>query len=423
MFVTGQSTLANMVFSVLTFLVAIPSAVKVFNWVATLYRGIIDLKTPMLYALSLPPAVHHRRPDRLFLGALAVDVHLHDTYFVVAHFHYVMMGGTVIAFLGGLHYWWPKMFGRMYNEKLARIGCALVFIGFNVTFFTQFILGTRGMPRRYYNYLDQFQPLHAFSTLGRGSSARAVPDRRYLLATFRKPMDAPRIRGADVRSSGKRSRRPSRTTSISIPVLTHGPYDYRPERPTLDEPVASRLMSTRIDHIDQQGEHHAEHDPGCSTTSPRRTAVRRREDRHVAVPGDRNPAVRRTVRRLRACMQSAHPQAFLEAHHHLDKTLGALNTVVLLFSSFTMVMAVHRPQARPAQEAADQSSCRSPSLCAAIFLVVKYFEYQHKFHDGLLPGAFYRIKDDHGPEPVHLLQFLLHDDRPARHAHPGRYGC
>ena len=102
----------------------------------------------------------------IFLGALSTDVHLTDTYFVVAHFHYVMMGGTVIAFIGGLHYWWPKMTGRMYNENWGRVGCALVFIGFNMTFLTQFFLGSRGMPRRYYNYLDQFQPLHAFSTFG-----------------------------------------------------------------------------------------------------------------------------------------------------------------------------------------------------------------------------------------------------------------
>ena len=125
----------------------------------------------MLYALSFLFLFTIGGLTGMFLGALAVDVHLHDTYFVVAHFHYVMMGGTVIAFLGGLHYWWPKMFGRMYNETLGRIACGLVFVGFNVTFMSQFILGTQGMPRRYYNYLDQFQPLHAFSTFGRGSSA------------------------------------------------------------------------------------------------------------------------------------------------------------------------------------------------------------------------------------------------------------
>ncbi len=124
MFVSGQSELANMIFSALTFSVAIPSAIKVFNWLATMYKGSIRLDTPMLYALSFLFLFGIGGLTGLFLGALATDVHLHDTYFVVAHFHYVMMGGTVIAFLGGLHYWWPKMFGRMYNEIWGRIGGA-----------------------------------------------------------------------------------------------------------------------------------------------------------------------------------------------------------------------------------------------------------------------------------------------------------
>jgi cytochrome c oxidase subunit 1 len=166
MFVSGQSEFAAMLFSFLTIFVAIPSAVKVFNWTATLYRGSISLDTPMLYALSFIVLFSIGGLTGLPLGALAVDVHLHNTYYVVAHFHYVMMGGTVMAFIGGLHYWWPKMTGRMYAEGWAKLAWALVFVGFNVTFFTQFILGTRGMPRRYYNYLDQFQPLHMYSTIG-----------------------------------------------------------------------------------------------------------------------------------------------------------------------------------------------------------------------------------------------------------------
>jgi cytochrome c oxidase subunit 1 len=166
MFVSGQSEFAAMLFSFLTFFVAIPSAVKVFNWTATLYRGSISLDTPMLYALSFIVLFSIGGLTGLPLGALAVDVHLHNTYYVVAHFHYVMMGGTVMAFIGGLHYWWPKMTGRMYAEGWAKLAWALVFVGFNITFFTQFILGTRGMPRRYYNYLDQFQPLHMYSTIG-----------------------------------------------------------------------------------------------------------------------------------------------------------------------------------------------------------------------------------------------------------------
>jgi cytochrome c oxidase subunit 1 len=166
MFVSGQSSLASMIFSFLTFLVAIPSAVKVFNWTATMYKGAIQLAAPMLYALSFLFLFGIGGLTGLFLGALATDVHLHDTYFVVAHFHYVMFGGTVIAFLAGLHYWWPKIFGRMYSEKWARVAALLIFVGFNVTFFTQFILGTKGMPRRYYNYLPEFQRYHDVSSVG-----------------------------------------------------------------------------------------------------------------------------------------------------------------------------------------------------------------------------------------------------------------
>jgi cytochrome c oxidase subunit 1 len=166
MFTSGQSGLANMVFSALTFSVAIPSAVKVFNWLATMYKGSISLDTPMLYALSFLFLFSIGGLTGLFLGALATDIHLHDTYFVVAHFHYVMFGGTVIAFLGGLHYWWPKIFGRMYSERWGRIGALLIFVGFNLTFFTQFVMGSHGMPRRYYNYLEQFKPYHQASTWG-----------------------------------------------------------------------------------------------------------------------------------------------------------------------------------------------------------------------------------------------------------------
>jgi len=166
MFVAGQSNLASMIFSFLTFLVAIPSAIKVFNWVATMYKGSIWLATPMLYVLSFLFLFGIGGLTGLFLGALAVDVHLHDTYFVVAHFHYVMFGGTVIAFLGGLHYWWPKMFGRMYSELWGRVAAGLIFVGFNATFFTQFVMGSHGQPRRTYHYLPEFQSYHQFSTIG-----------------------------------------------------------------------------------------------------------------------------------------------------------------------------------------------------------------------------------------------------------------
>lgn len=163
---TSSTKLAAVIFSALTFSVSIPSGIKVFNWLATLYRGSISLATPMCYALSFIFLFTIGGLTGLFLGALATDVHLHDTYFVVAHFHYVMMGGTLVAFLGGLFYWWPKMTGRMYSELWGRISCLAIFAAFNLAFFPMFILGTRGMPRRYYNYLPEYQTLHVVATIG-----------------------------------------------------------------------------------------------------------------------------------------------------------------------------------------------------------------------------------------------------------------
>jgi cytochrome c oxidase subunit 1 len=166
MFVSGQSMLAGSIFSAITFLIAIPTAIKVFNWITTMYKGRIHLDTPMLYALAFLWVFTIGGLTGVFLAVMSVDIHLHDTYFVVAHFHYVMMGGAITALLGGIHYWWPKAFGKMYDEKQGRIGAVLVFIGLNVTFFPQFIMGSRGMPRRYYNYLPEFQDLHQLSTIG-----------------------------------------------------------------------------------------------------------------------------------------------------------------------------------------------------------------------------------------------------------------
>ena len=172
MFLSGQTTYTAMIFSFLTFGVAIPSAIKVFNWTATLYRGSIDLKTPMVYALSFLFLFTIGGLTGLYLGTLSTDVLLHDTYFVVAHFHYVMFGGSAIAFFGGLHFWWPKMYGVMYNETIGRLAAGIIFIGFNLTFFTQFFMGVNGFPRRYHTYGEGFEgaavwkSMSAFSTYG-----------------------------------------------------------------------------------------------------------------------------------------------------------------------------------------------------------------------------------------------------------------
>ena len=166
MFMAGQSVYASLVFSFLTMVVAVPTAIKIFNWTATLYKGSVSYDTPMLYLLAFIGLLLVGGLTGLFLGAMGLDVHLTDTYFVIAHFHYVMVGGQVLAYLGGIHYWWPKMTGKMYSEFWGRISAMIIFVGFNLTFFPQFILGYLGMPRRYAAYPDEYQVLNIFSTAG-----------------------------------------------------------------------------------------------------------------------------------------------------------------------------------------------------------------------------------------------------------------
>ncbi len=166
MFTSGMSDMANVIFSLLTFLVAIPSAIKVFNWVSTLYKGSIEVQPPMLYALSFIFLFCIGGLTGVMQGALAVNVHLHDTYFIVGHFHYVMFGGTGFAFFAALLYWFPKMFGKMYNRRVAILAWFPLFIGFNVLYFTMLVLGLDGMPRRYYDHLPQFHTAHVIATVG-----------------------------------------------------------------------------------------------------------------------------------------------------------------------------------------------------------------------------------------------------------------
>ena len=166
MFVAGISVYSALVFSLLSYAVAIPSAVKVFNWTATMYKGSIEMSTPMLYAMGFIGLFTIGGLTGLFLAALGLDVHVHDTYFVIAHFHYIMVGGMVTAYLGGLHFWWPKITGRMYPEAPAKLAALITFIGFNLTFFPQFILGYMGMPRRYWAYPPEFQVLNVLSSAG-----------------------------------------------------------------------------------------------------------------------------------------------------------------------------------------------------------------------------------------------------------------
>ncbi len=166
MFVAGISTYAAMVFSFLSFSVAIPSAVKTFNWTATLYKGAISFETPMLYAYGFMGLFAIGGLTGLFLATLGLDIHMHDTYFVVAHFHYIMVGGAIMGYLGGLHFWWPKMTGRMYSDFFSKVSAIMVFVGFNITFLPQFVVGYLGMPRRYHSYPDEMQVLNVMSSAG-----------------------------------------------------------------------------------------------------------------------------------------------------------------------------------------------------------------------------------------------------------------
>ncbi|MBI5083391.1 MAG: cytochrome c oxidase subunit I [Acidobacteria bacterium] len=228
MFVAGMSLFAGAIFSFLTFFIAIPSAIKVFNWIATMWRGSISLEAPMLYAINFLLIFTIGGLTGLFLASLSTDVHLHDTYFVVSHFHYVMAGSNLTAFLAGMHYWWPKMFGRMYNSRLAAIGCGLVFVGFNATFLPQFVIGSRGMPRRYYNYLPQFQDLHVASTVGSWILAAGLfLTAAYLLASLRGPKTAPANPWGGRTLEWEANSPPITHNFEGQPVLQHGPYDYR----------------------------------------------------------------------------------------------------------------------------------------------------------------------------------------------------
>jgi cytochrome c oxidase subunit 1 len=251
---TSMSEVAGVVFSGLTFLVAIPTAVKVFNWISTLYKGSIALTTPMLYGLIFLFLFSIGGLTGLPLGTLSTDLHLHDSYFVVAHFHYVMMGGTIMALLAGMHHWWPKMFGRMYNEFWAKVAAIIVFLGFNMTFFTQFFLGTQGMPRRYASYIDEFQIYHHISTGGSLLLFLGFVIHFFVfvasLASGRKAEQNP---WGGLTMEWEAASPPSEHNFEHEPLCKHGPYDYDTTVPPgwdpKDYPIpAENLLAAKQSH-------------------------------------------------------------------------------------------------------------------------------------------------------------------------------
>jgi len=240
MFVAGISVYAAAVFSILTMLVAVPSAVKVFNWTATLYKGSISWETPMIYALNFIGVFVIGGLTGTMLATLGLDAHIHDTYFLVAHFHYVMVGSAVMGYLGGIHYWWPKITGRLYNEFLSKIAAITVFIGFNVTFFPQFILGYMGMPRRYHTYPPEFQVLNVMSSAGATvlGLGYALP-LFYLLWSLKFGKKAGKNPWGAVGLEWETTSPPPTGNFDHAVVVTHEAYDYRPAAPAKEAPVVA----------------------------------------------------------------------------------------------------------------------------------------------------------------------------------------
>jgi cytochrome c oxidase subunit 1 len=228
MFISGQSYFAGALFSVITMFVGVPTAIKLFNWVATMYKGNITLETPMLYAINFLACFTIGGLTGLPLAALATDVQLHDTYFVVAHFHYTMLGGALMGFFAGLFYWMPKMTGRMYDEKAGQISAFLVLIGFNLTFIPQFIMGAQGMPRRYHTYVSEFSPYHLASTIGSWIVAAGFI---YAIYTLAKSIfvgeQAPKNPWGATTLEWTVASPPIHTNFEEIPTVTERPYEYR----------------------------------------------------------------------------------------------------------------------------------------------------------------------------------------------------
>jgi cytochrome c oxidase subunit I len=219
-----------MIFSILSFMVSIPSAIKVFNWTATLYKGSIWFQTPMLYALFFIGLYTIGGLTGLFLACLAIDVHVHDTHFVIAHFHYIMVGGMVMAYLGGIHFWWPKISGRIYPELPAKLAALTVFLGFNLTFFPQFILGYLGMPRRYPVYAPEFPVLNVLSSAG--ASILAVGyllPITYLLWSLRYGRMASSNPWGATGLEWTTHSPPPKDNFETTPLVTAGPYKYDPQ--------------------------------------------------------------------------------------------------------------------------------------------------------------------------------------------------
>ena len=324
MFTAGISIYSALIFSLMTFLVAVPSAIKVFNWTISLHKGQIHFDAPMLYALGFVLLFTTGGVTGLIIATLAVDVHMQDTYFIVAHFHYIMVGGTVSAFFGGVHFWWPKMTGRLYPEIWARFTAILTYIGFNLTFMPQFILGYLGMPRRYYAYPPEWQSWNLLSSAG--ASILAVA---YVLPLFYLGWSIFYGRRAGANpcrppgSNGRPRRRRQSTISSARPVVTTAPYQYEPEDDSFTTQdgtnMPSRTLQPEIQYatLEQQSE----------TAQLGIWLFLMTETLFFGAL-----LLGYTV------LRHAYPGGFAEAGKETKIVIGTVNSAVLLTSSLTMVL-------------------------------------------------------------------------------------
>ena len=349
MFIMGISNYAALVFSLLTMLVAVPSAIKIFNWAFTLYKGSITFETPMLYAFGFMGLFTIGGMTGVFLGSTGTDIHLTETYFIVAHFHFVMVGGMLMAFLSGIHFWWPKWTGRMYPEKISQLAAVVTFIGFNFTFFPQFILGTLGMPRRYAAYPPEFQALNVFSTAG-----ATILGVGYLLPilylTWSLKYGA--IAGNNPwQATGLewQTQSPPLTENFTeIPIMDHEAYDYEwlerqqeqerggecriaPQLPT----ARWRKPAAHHEHPPYQRHHFESVEQQFDATNFAMWLFLLTE---IMFFGGLFTAY--------LIMRNWYYPAFVEASHQLNIFWGTANTAVLIVSSFTMAMGVWSAEMR-----------------------------------------------------------------------------
>ena len=446
MFIMGISNYSMLVFSLLTMLVAVPSAIKIFNWAFTLYKGSITFETPMLYTFGFMGLFTIGGLTGVFLGTSGTDIHLTETYFIVAHFHFVMVGGMLMAFLAGIHFWWPKMTGRMYPEKISQLAAVVTFIGFNFTFFPQFILGTLGMPRRYATYPPEFQVLNVFSTAG-----ATILGVGYLLPLLYLTWS---LRYGEIAGENPwqatglewKTQSPPLTENFpAIPIMDHEAYDYewleaneRKRWPVSDSQVVTDTGA--VVHGAAEGAHH-EHPPY--------------QRHHFETDAQQNDATNFAMWLflLTEIMffgglftayliyRNWYYPAFVEASHQLDIFWGTANTAVLITSSFTMAMGVW---------CAEMKKKGGLVLCLVLtfilglaFLGIKTIEYKEKYRQaphprlplqppvvpqsGIRRGSAQEVSGRqadgarHGAPHRALLLPLLRHDRHARAPHDHRH--